>query len=101
MHKRPRKDDMQKAQEYRVGEVFRVFLSLSFHKRVAFRPWTVFIIPLCMAHIRRKFVEAHQVGRHKEFLKKIIITIGQLYRLESFATKSGFTVAADTESKST
>jgi transposase len=59
------------------------------------------VVLRCMAHIRRKFVEAHQVGRHKEFLKKIIIKIGQLYRLESFATKSGFTVEQRTELRQT
>jgi transposase len=55
------------------------------------------VVLRCMAHIRRKFVEAHQAGRHKEFLKRVIIKIGQLYRLESFATKSGFTVEQRTE----
>jgi transposase len=51
----------------------------------------------CMAHIRRKFVEAHEVGRHKEYLKKVIIKIGQLYRLERYATKKAFTVEQRTE----
>ena len=45
----------------------------------------------CMAHIRRKFVEAHEAGRHKEYLKKVLIKIGQLYRLERYATKKGYT----------
>jgi transposase len=55
----------------------------------------------CMAHIRRKFVEAHQAGRHKDYLNKIIIKIGQLYRLEAFATKSNFTVEQRTELRQT
>jgi transposase len=55
----------------------------------------------CMAHIRRKFVDARDTGRHKEYLSRIIIKIGQLYRLESFATKSGFTTAQRTELRQT
>lgn len=59
------------------------------------------VVLRCMAHIRRKFVEARDVGRHKDYLNKIIIKIGQLYRLESFATKSGFTVEQHTELRQT
>jgi transposase len=59
------------------------------------------VVLRCMAHIRRKFVEARQVGRHKDFLDKVIIKIGQLYRLESFATKSGFTALQRTELRQT
>ena len=55
----------------------------------------------CMAHIRRKFVDARATGRHKEYLSKIIIKIGQLYRLESFATKCGFTTEQRTELRQT
>ena len=55
------------------------------------------VVLRCMAHIRRKFVEARDAGRHKEFLNKIIIKIGQLYRLETFATKSEFTIEQRTE----
>lgn len=51
----------------------------------------------CMAHIRRKFVEAHDAGRHKDCLKKIIIKIGQLYRIERYATKKEFTFEQRTE----
>jgi hypothetical protein len=59
------------------------------------------VVLRCMVHIRRKFVEARDAGRHKEFLNKIIIKIGQLYRLESFATKSGFTIEQRTELRQT
>lgn len=59
------------------------------------------VVLRCMAHIRRKFVEAHQAGRHKDFHNKIIIKIAQLYRLESFATKRGFTVEQRTELRQT
>jgi transposase len=51
----------------------------------------------CMAHIRRKFVDAHDAGRHKNYLKKIIIKIGQLYRLERYATKKDFTIEQRTD----
>ena len=50
------------------------------------------IVLRCMAHIRRKFVEAYEAGWHKEYFKKIIIKIGQLYRLERYATNKEFTV---------
>lgn len=59
------------------------------------------VVLRCMAHIRRKFIEARQAGRHKEYLNKTIIKIGQLYRLESFATKSGFSVEQRTELRQT
>jgi hypothetical protein len=51
----------------------------------------------CMAHIRRKFVDAYEAGRHKDYLKKVIIKIGQLYRLERYATKKQFTVEQRTD----
>lgn len=51
----------------------------------------------CMAHIRRKFVDALEVKRHKDYLRKVLIKIGQLYRLERYATKSNFTVDQRTE----
>jgi len=54
-----------------------------------------------MAHIRRKFVEAHHAGRHKDFLNRVIIKIGQLYRLESFATRRDFTIEQRTELRQT
>jgi transposase len=50
------------------------------------------LIPMaCMMHIRRDFVEAAEVGSKKEFARKIILLIGQLYRIERFATKRNFT----------
>jgi hypothetical protein len=51
----------------------------------------------CMAHIRRKFVEAHDARYYKEFLKKILIKISQLYQLERFATKKNFTIEQRTD----
>ncbi len=51
----------------------------------------------CMAHIRRKFVEALEAKRHKDYLNKVIIKIGQLYRLERYATKKHFTIEQRTE----
>jgi transposase len=39
----------------------------------------------CMMHVRREFVEAAEVGSHKEFALKIIRFIGQLYRIERYA----------------
>jgi len=51
-----------------------------------------------MAHIRRKFVEAYDNGSsHKDYLKKILIKISQLYRIERFADKKGFTEEQRTE----
>jgi hypothetical protein len=44
----------------------------------------------CMVHIRRKFIEADKSGRHAEFNRKILIKIGQLYRIERLATKLGY-----------
>ena len=44
----------------------------------------------CMIHIRRKFVEAFKSGHKKEFNNKILIKIGQLYRIERFAKKNNF-----------
>ena len=41
----------------------------------------------CWMHIRRKFIETFETGRHKEFSAKILLFIGQFYRLERFATK--------------
>lgn len=55
------------------------------------------IVMRCVAHIRRKFVDAHKAGAKKEFNKKIIIRIGQLYRLERFATAKKFTDQQRTE----
>jgi transposase len=51
----------------------------------------------CMAHIRRKFVDASEAGHHKDYLKKVIIKIGQLYRLERYATMKNFTVEQRTD----
>ena len=55
----------------------------------------------CMAHIRRKFVDAKKAGRHREYCGKILIKIGQLYRLERFATKKEYTVEQRTELRKT
>jgi transposase len=44
----------------------------------------------CMMHIRREFVEAAEVGSHKEFAQTILRLIGQLYRIERFATKKEY-----------
>ncbi|NBB75821.1 MAG: IS66 family transposase [Bacteroidetes bacterium] len=41
----------------------------------------------CMVHIRRKFVEAMQSGRHLDFHKRMLIKIGQLYRIERVAAR--------------
>ncbi len=41
----------------------------------------------CMVHIRRKFVEAEKSGSHADFNTRIIIKIGQLYRIERLAKK--------------
>lgn len=59
------------------------------------------IVLRCMAHIRRKFVEAHEVKWHKEYFKKMLIKIGQLYRLERYATKKEFTVEQRTQLRQT
>lgn len=40
----------------------------------------------CMMHVRREFVEAAEVGSHKEFALRIVRYIGQLYRIERYAT---------------
>jgi transposase len=50
------------------------------------------IVLRCMAHIRRKFVEALDAKSHMDYLKKVLIKIGQLYRLERYAAKKEFTV---------
>ena len=55
----------------------------------------------CMAHIRRKFVEAHEVKRHADFLKKIMIKISQLYRIERYADKKEYTVEQRTQLRQT
>jgi transposase len=41
----------------------------------------------CLIHIRRKFIEAFKSGHKKEFNTKILIKIGQLYRIEKLANK--------------
>lgn len=45
----------------------------------------------CMVHIRRYFVDARRTGRHVDYHTKILIKIGQLYRIERFASQKGFT----------
>ncbi len=42
----------------------------------------------CMAHARRKFVEAKDCGYKTKFAKLIIRKIGQLYRIERWADKA-------------
>lgn len=41
----------------------------------------------CMVHIRRKFIDALKTGRHAEFNQRMLIKIGQLYRIERLATR--------------
>lgn len=40
----------------------------------------------CLMHIRRDFVEAAEVGSRKEFALTIVRLIGQVYRIERYAT---------------
>jgi transposase len=50
------------------------------------------LIPLaCMMHIRREFVEAIDVGNQVDFARKILRFIGQLYRIERYATAKNCT----------
>lgn len=59
------------------------------------------IVLRCMAHIRRKFIEARDAKWHKEYFNKILIKIGQLYRLERYATKKGFSEEQRTQLRQT
>jgi transposase len=59
------------------------------------------IVLRCMAHIRRKFVEALDAKSHMDYLKKVLIKIGQLYRLERYATIKEFTVEQRTQLRQT
>ncbi len=43
----------------------------------------------CMVHIRRKFVDARKAGSKEKYVNRMLIKIGQLYRIERFATKIG------------
>jgi transposase len=45
----------------------------------------------CMMHVRREFVEAAEVGSHKEFALRMVRYIGQLYRIERYATAKELT----------
>ena len=45
------------------------------------------IAMICMVHLRREFIEAADVGVQKAYALRIIRIIGQLYRIERFATK--------------
>jgi transposase len=45
------------------------------------------IVLRCWMHIRREFVESAQLGNQKEYALKIVRYIGQLYRIERFATQ--------------
>ena len=49
------------------------------------------VVMRCMTHIRRKFIEARDSGFKKEYCKKVLIKIGQLYRIERLATKKEMT----------
>jgi transposase len=42
---------------------------------------------LCMVHVRREFVEAAQLGDQQAYAQRIVRIIGQLYRIERFATQ--------------
>ena len=43
----------------------------------------------CMMHVRREFVEAADVGSNPDFARKVIRHIGQLYRIERYASAAG------------
>jgi transposase len=45
------------------------------------------IVMRCMVHVRRKFVDALKSGSHADYNKKILIKIGQLYRIERLAKR--------------
>jgi transposase len=47
----------------------------------------------CMMHVRREFIEVIETGYNKDYAAKIVRYIGQLYRLERFATKREFTAS--------
>lgn len=47
----------------------------------------------CMAHARRKFVDAQKAGYKKDFATLIIRKISQLYRIERLATTAGMSAA--------
>jgi transposase len=55
------------------------------------------VVMRCMAHIRRKFVEAADSGFKKDYCKKVLIKIGQLYRIERLAAKKEMTTQERTE----
>jgi transposase len=55
------------------------------------------VVMRCMTHIRRKFVEARDSGFKKEYCKKVLIKIGQLYRIERLATKKEMTTKERTD----
>lgn len=43
----------------------------------------------CMVHIRRKFIEAKNAKSHLVYINRILIKIGQLYRIERIASRLG------------
>jgi len=59
------------------------------------------VVMRCMTHIRRKFIEARDSGFKKEYCKKVLIKIGQLYRIERLATKKEMTTQERTELRGT
>jgi transposase len=51
------------------------------------------LIPLlCMMHARRKFYEALEKNYKADYCRRVLRSIGHLYRLERFATRMGFSV---------
>lgn len=44
---------------------------------------------LCMAHVRREFLEAAEVGDQRQYALRVVRIIRQLYRIERFATQRG------------
>jgi hypothetical protein len=56
---------------------------------------------LCMMHARRKFHDAYKAGYKTHFARRVLRKIGQLYRLERFATNKEFSVEQRTELRRT
>ena len=51
------------------------------------------LMMICMTHLRRQFIEAAEVGSQKDFALRIIRFIGQLYRIERYATAKNLDAA--------
>lgn len=56
---------------------------------------------LCMAHLRREFVEAAECGDQREYAQRIVRLIGRLYLMERIATARQMTPAARGELRRT